>query len=53
MGRVREALEEAHAVLTQYPDDLHALKNLVIFHTGLGEEAEAQALTGLKTVITF
>jgi len=42
MGRVREALEEAHAVLTQYPDDLHALKNLVIFHTGLGGEAEAR-----------
>jgi tetratricopeptide (TPR) repeat protein len=42
MGRVKEALEEAHAVLAQYPDDLHALKNLVIFHSGLGEEDKAR-----------
>ena len=42
MGRVSEALAEGNAVLKQHPDDLHALKNLVIFHAGLGEDEKAR-----------
>ena len=42
MGRVSEALAEANAVLEQHPDTLHALKNLVIFHAGLGEDDKAR-----------
>ncbi|HLF75135.1 MAG TPA: hypothetical protein VI524_12355 [Anaerolineales bacterium] len=42
LGRVSEALSEANAVLKDHPDNLHALKNLVIFHAGLGEEDKAR-----------
>lgn len=42
MGKVSEAVAEANAVLKQHPDDLHALKNLVIFHVGLGEDNKAR-----------
>jgi len=42
MGKVDDALAEAKAVLTQKPNDLHALKNLVIFYTGLEEHEKAR-----------
>lgn len=42
MGRVSEALTEANAVLEQHPNDLHALKNLVIFHAGLSQDDRAR-----------
>jgi tetratricopeptide (TPR) repeat protein len=42
MGRINEAFTEANAVLAQDPHNLHAIKNLVIFHTGLGEGDKAQ-----------
>jgi len=42
MGKVSDAFAEANAVLAGQPDNLHALKNLVIFHTGLGEDDKAR-----------
>ena len=42
MGRINEAFTEANAVLNQHPQNLYALKNLVVFHTGLGEDEKAR-----------
>ncbi len=42
MGRMNEAFIEANAVLNQDPRNLYALKNLVVFHTGLGEDEKAR-----------
>ena len=42
IGRVNEAIAEAGSILAQYPDNLHTLKNLIIFHTGLGEDEKAR-----------
>jgi len=42
MGKIEDALAETQAVLTQKPNDLHALKNLVIFYTGLEEHEKAR-----------
>ena len=42
MGKVSDALAEANAVLAQQPDNVHALKNLVIYYTGLGEDDKAR-----------
>ncbi len=42
LGRMNEALTEANAVLAQQPDNLHALKNLAVFHAGLGEDDKAR-----------
>lgn len=42
MGRINEAFAEANVVLNQDPQNLHALKNLVIFHAGLGEDDKAR-----------
>jgi tetratricopeptide (TPR) repeat protein len=42
MGKIDEALREVQGVLAQQPDNVYALKNLVIFHTGLGEVEKAR-----------
>ena len=42
MGRINEAFAEANVVLSQDPQNLYALKNLVVFHTGLGEDEKAR-----------
>jgi tetratricopeptide (TPR) repeat protein len=42
MGKIDEALKEAQGVLAQQPDNVYALKNLVIFYTGLGEDENAR-----------
>ncbi|MBK8419296.1 hypothetical protein [Candidatus Villigracilis saccharophilus] len=39
---MNEAFIEANAVLNQDPRNLYALKNLVVFHTGLGEDEKAR-----------
>jgi len=49
MGRINEAFTEANAVLTQDPQNLHALKNLVIFHAGLGEDDKAREFSTRMT----
>lgn len=42
MGRADDALAEANAILAQQPNNLHALKNLVVFYTGLEEREKAR-----------
>lgn len=42
MGRINEAFVEAQVVLSQDSNNLHALKNLVIFHVGIGEDEKAR-----------
>ncbi len=43
-GHPQKAMELAHQVLAEDPNDLHALGNLVRFLAWMGEEEEAQAL---------
>ncbi|HDQ73966.1 MAG TPA: tetratricopeptide repeat protein, partial [Chloroflexi bacterium] len=43
-GQPEEAIAAARRVLSQHPDDVHALANLVRFLTWTGRESEAQAL---------
>jgi|GEM_PF-3198310 tetratricopeptide (TPR) repeat protein len=42
MGRINDAFAEANVVLNQDLQNLYALKNLVVFHTGLGEDEKAR-----------
>lgn len=49
MGRINEAFTEANAVLAPDPQNLYALKNLVIFHAGLGEDDKAREFSTRMT----
>lgn len=40
-GKCLQAISEAEKVLKDDPDNIHALNNLVIFHTGLGQDEKA------------
>lgn len=41
LGKILEAIAQAEAVLSDEPDNLHALNNLALFHTGLGHPEQA------------
>ena len=43
LGKCAEAIAEAEAVLAADPANVHALKNLTIFHVGLGNLEKGQA----------
>jgi tetratricopeptide (TPR) repeat protein len=49
MGKIQDAFAEAQSVLAEYPHNFYALKNLVVFHTGLDEQEKAREYSGRMT----
>jgi tetratricopeptide (TPR) repeat protein len=41
LGKYQEAIAQAETVLASDPDNIHGLNNLILFHVGLGNTAQA------------